>query len=172
MKWPNKLEREQFEINGFIEAYARLPESRQFEVVSKGETPDYVVRDTRTGEEYGVELTSVYLNDRSVPDVHMQWRDEAGMIEIPYDKEELEKYTKRLIDAIVDKVCKARKGYDSARPLILSIYVNEYIATYLRRPKLEEFVRRYEGLFDAMAPFTEIVFWGIDDNEVFSVRPS
>jgi len=170
MKWPGKTEREKFEIAGFIEAYVRLPEGRQFEVVSKGETPDYVVKDKQNGEEYGVELTAVYQNDRSVPDVHM--KDEEGIVEVPHDKDEIEKYTKRLIGAVIEKVCKARKGYDSSHPLILAIYVNEYIAINLGRTEFEEIVRRYEGLFDAVAPFTEVVFWNLGNGGALRVRPS
>jgi len=170
MKWPNKEEREHFEINEFIEAYARLPEARQFEVVSKGESPDYIVKASDTGEEYGVELTSVYLNNRSVPDEHMP--DHEGVVDIPYDEEKIEQYIKRLVAAIIEKVCKARKGYDPSCPLILAIYVNEYIAIYLNKRELEAFVHRYEGLFDAMIPFTEIVFWNLGNGGVFQVKPS
>ena len=170
MKWPRKTEREKFEIGGFIEAYVRLPEARRFEVVSKGETPDYVVKDKQSGEEYGIELTTVYQNDRSVPDVHM--KDKKGVVEIPYDKDELKKYAKRLVSTVIEKVCKARKGYDSTRPLILAIYVNEYIAIYLGKTEFEELIRRYEALFDAVAPFTEVVFWNLGNGGVFRVRPS
>lgn len=158
------------EITGFIEAYARLPEACKFSVVSKGETPDYVVKDLSTGEEYVIELTSVYLNDRSVPDIHM--RDHKSPVNIPYDEELIEQYTKRLIAAIIEKICKARKGYDSSRPLILAIYINEYIAIYLNKPELETLVHRYEGLFDAMTPFTEIVFWNLGNGGVFQIKLS
>lgn len=170
MKWPNKAGREEFEIGGFIEAYVRLPESRQFEVVSKEETPDYLVKDTNSGQEYGVELTAVYQNDRSVPDVHM--KDEKGVVDIPYDKDEIEGYIKRLIAAVMEKVCKARKGYDLSRPLILAIYVNEYIAIYLGKSEFEEIVRRYAGVFDTVEPFTEVVFWNLGNGGIFRVRPN
>ena len=168
--WPRKPEREQFEIEGFIAAYARLPDSRPFEVVSKGETPDYVVRDVRSGEEVGVELTSVYLDDRSVPDVHM--RDDDGLEEIREDEQELERYRNRLVGAILDKICKARKGYDRARSLILAIYVNEYVSMYPREAELQAFVKRYDGLFEAMTPFCEVVFWNLPNGGVLRARPS
>jgi hypothetical protein len=137
--------------------------------VSKGETPDFVVKDKQNNKEYGVELTSVYMDDRSVPDIHM--KDEKGIVEIPYDKDEIEKYTKRLVAAVIDKVRKARKGYDSSRPLILAIYVNEYISIYFGKDELEEFVHRYEGVFDTVAPFTEVVFWNLGNGGVFRVKP-
>jgi hypothetical protein len=70
----------------------------------------------------GVERTSVYMDDRSVPDLHM--RAHEGLVEIAYDRHELARYSKRLMAAVMDKVCKARCGYDVSRPLILAIYVN------------------------------------------------
>jgi hypothetical protein len=168
MKWPDKGKREDFEISGFIKSYARLPEARQFEVVSKGEMPDYTVKDVKTGEEFGIELTSVYIDDRSVPDVHI--RDEEEPVEIPYDRGELEQYTNRIIVAIIDKICKARKGYNATRPLILAFYVNEYISIYLGKPELKELVRRYKGVLDSVSPFAEIVFWNLGNREVFRIR--
>jgi hypothetical protein len=128
-RWPNRDEREAVEIGRFIAAYSRLPGCVQLEVVQKRDKPDHIVRDVRTGQEYGVELTSVYLDDRSVPDVHM--RDEAISVWIPDDAAELEKYRSRLAGAVLDKICKARHGYDLSRPLILGVYVNEYISIYM-----------------------------------------
>ena len=168
MNWPkNKSDRETLEITGFIEAYARLPEGRRFEVVSKSEAPDYIVIDKQSGQEYGVELTSVYLNNRSVPDIHM--KGDSGCI--PYDKAAIEKYMNRLIDAIKKKVVKARKGYDLNQPLILAIYMNEYISIYLDEKKLNAFVNSYESVFDNIAPFTEVVFWNLSNDGVFRVLP-
>lgn len=169
-EWPKKVEREGLEITGFIAAYGRLPGSRHLEVVTKGEKPDYIVKDLRTGQEYGVELTSVYVDDRSVPDLHM--RDEVSAVSIPYDERELERYRTRLAGAIIDKICKARKGYDRTRPLILAIYVNEYISIYLREAELQQFVGRYAGLFEAMTPFTEVVFWNLPNDGVFRATPT
>jgi len=169
MTWPGKTEREKFEISGFIEAYARLPEERKFELVSKGEKPDYIVKDKHSGEEYGIELTSVYMNDRSVPDRHMKKQEE--ITDIPFDNNEIEKYTKRIIAAIIEKICKAWIGYDLSWPLILAVYVNEYISIYMDETDFEEFIQNYEGLFNAINPFTEVVFWNLGNSGVFSVRP-
>jgi hypothetical protein len=70
--WPNKKEREEFEINKFVKFYE--PGGRSFKVVRRGDShfagPDYIVQDAKTGENFGVELVSVYLGNRSVPDVH------------------------------------------------------------------------------------------------------
>ena len=168
MSWPDKLDREQFEIDGFIEAYARLPGSPRLTVVARGERPDFVVRDSDTKSEYGVELTSVYLDDKSVPLVH---KTSTGRTDIPFDRERLEKYESRLISAIAEKVRKAREGYDATRPLILAIYVNEYIPIYLGRNELEAMVQRNEAEFDAIAPFSEVIFWNLGNGGVFQVRP-
>lgn len=169
-QWPRTADREELEIAGFIAAYRRLPGSREFAVMAKGEMPDYIVRDVHTGQEYGVELTSVYMDDRSVPDLHM--RDEKGPVPLPDNEEELERYRTRLVGAIIDKVCKARKGYDRTRPLILAICVNEYISMYLREAELKQLTVRYDGVFEAMTPFTEIVFWNLPNAGVFRATPS
>ena len=81
--WPRKAERELSEIEGFIQAYGRLTSGRHFEIVDESEKPDYIVKDTSTGKIFGVELTSVYMDDRSVPDEHIPTHE--GMVDIPYD---------------------------------------------------------------------------------------
>ncbi len=163
-----KGERENFEISGFLEAYARLPQGRKLVIIRKGEKPDYVVCDTITKKELGVELTSVYVDDRSVPDVHK--RNHEGLVEIPYDRNALERYSRQLIAAVINKVCKARKGYTTDKPLILAIYVNEYIGIYIGIPELEQLVSRYEAVFDSIAPFSEIVFWNLANGAVFQAK--
>jgi hypothetical protein len=167
MKWPSTSEDEAFQIEKFVESYSRLPERVEFEIVSKTESPDYLVKD-QNGREFGIELTSVYMDDRSVPDHHIQ--ETNGHKEIPYDPKAFEQYQKRIIGSIIEKICKARKGYDLRNPLILAIYMNEYISIYLNEPELEKFVDRYRGVFDSMDPFCEIVFWNLGNGGVFRVR--
>lgn len=172
MKWPNKEEREKFEIDGFIEAYERLPEARRLAIVSKREKPDWIVADAATGEEFGVELTSVYLDDRSVPDKHMNWGEDEQTRNIPYSKETMRQYNARIVSAIEDKTRKAGAGYDTTRPLILAIYPNEYVGIYLGKAELEQLVKDNEALFENMAPFSEIVFWALGNGGIFRVCPS
>jgi len=167
-KWPNKNSREKYEINEFISAY-KQKYGRSLVVESKRENPDYFLRDTASGDILGVELTSVYLDDRSVPDVHK--KPVEGTEEIPDDDDAMEKYRKRLIQAIAEKICKARKNYDTTHPLVLSVYVNEYISIYMHKKDWEEFVKRYEEVFDAMAPFSEVIFWSLPNDGVFYVWP-
>jgi hypothetical protein len=95
----------------------------------------------------------------------------CGPVDIPFDQRELDHYKQRLIDVVKTKVQQARRGYDASRPLILSVYVNEYTAIYLKRSDLEAMIRINESLFDEMTPFVEVVFWNLPNDDVFSVRP-
>jgi hypothetical protein len=167
--WPNKNSREQFEINEFIVEYKKLDHGRTFEVMTKRERPDYFVKDIQSEEIFGIELTSVYSDDRSVPDVHK--KPVNGIEEIPFDHSDLKEYQERLIEAISKKVSKARKCYDTTYPLILSIYVNEYISIYIRERHLQELAKRHKNVFDDMAPFSEVVLWSLPNDAVFSIRP-
>jgi hypothetical protein len=168
--WPKKTEREGFEISKFISAYARLPKGRSFVVHSKQETPDYFLKDSTTGEIFGVELTSVYVDDRSVPDEHMEPIN--GLVEIPYDPSAIELYNSRLIATVESKIQKARKHFDTSYPLILAIYINEYISIYLEKSDLEKLVRTNESLFDAIEPFTEVVLWNLANEDAMSITPT
>ncbi len=166
--WPDKEEREEFEISGFVRTYTRVSGTSPFEVLERREKPDFVVGRVG-GEQIGVELTSVYLDDRSVPDKHK--KDFDGLVPIDFDPAELEAYERRLVSAIEAKVEKARTGYDLSRSLVLSIYINEYIAIYLGQNDLEALVRRNERVFDSIHPFAEIFIWNLANDGVFSVRP-
>ncbi len=169
--WPRKDERELLEIEEFIQTYGRLTSGRHFEIINKSERPDYIVKDTSTGNIFGVELTSVYMDRRSVPDKHIPTDEEP--VDIPSDHQELDDYLDRLADAVKVKIAKAREGYDTSRPLILSVYVNEYIALHIRERHLKEMVKRYPGVFDDMSPFLEVVFWPpFVDYGVFHVHPN
>jgi hypothetical protein len=170
--WPNTEKSEEFEIDKFIKHYKKLPTGKSFEVVGRGDAnyagPDYVLKDVGTGEFFGVELISVYLDDRSVPDVHMKGCD--GLEEISYAPDEVEEYKKRILESIAKKIQKAAK-YDKKFPLILSVYVNEYISIHMDREDFQSLVTENETLFDGMQPFSEIVFWPLPNEGVFSVRP-
>lgn len=169
--WPKKAAREEFEISRFIEAYALLPGFTQLSIVSKGDKPDYVVRDVATHKEFGVELTAVYVDDRSVPDVHMAdcYAPEL-IVDIPFDREKIEKYQCRLISAVKEKIAKSRLGYDLVRPLILAVYVNEYISIYLGRNELEALVSCNTSCFNNMTPFDEVIFWNLGNGGVFQIK--
>lgn len=167
MKWLSKNEREDFEIQGFIDAYSKLPHGRTFTIECVRDKPDRIVKDTKSNERFGVELTSVYLDDRSVPDKHMKRNSDT----IPFNSGEIEAYEKRIIAAVKDKVHKAKKGYDTSFPIILSVYVNEYISIHMGEKYWRSFAKRNDLQFDSIAPFAEVVFWPLPNNIVVSVRP-
>ncbi len=174
-KWPDKNSRQEYEIKGFVSAYEHLPHGRCLIVEERRDKPDYFVKDSISGGMFGVELTSEYLNDRSVPDAHM--KSIKKYEEIPYDPEAIDHYKIRLIERIKDKIIKAKKYYDTRYPLILSVYVNEYISFHMHDNDWQDFVKSYEGIFDAVHPFTEVVFWSPANIEgdvfwVFSVQSS
>lgn len=170
MSWPKKHDREKYEIDRFIELYQKLPHGRKFGVVSHDrEQPDCVVRDLTTNERFGIELTSVYLNDRSVPDVHktpnIHFNDPV------YSDADVMTYKQRILQAMSEKVSKARNGYDLTFPLILSVYLNEYIARdECEEDELKALVDENENLFNNMQPFKEIVFL-LPSGNPFSVIP-
>ncbi|MHB8831720.1 MAG: hypothetical protein ACYC9V_00895 [Desulfobacteria bacterium] len=139
IRWPSKDDREKYEIHGFILAYSRLNSNLNLIIEAKRERPDYIIRDQTTGQRFGVELTSVYLDNRSVPDVHK--KPITGVTDISYDELQIDIYQKRLVEAINTKISKARKGYDINFPLILSVYVNEYICIYTDKEDWELFVK-------------------------------
>ena len=170
-EWPNKAAREHFEIHGFIAHYAKLAHGRRFEVLQKGERPDYQVRCSDSGELFGVELTSVYLSDRSVPEQHFRLLEAAERtLHYPFNAEDHARYKERLLAAIVGKIHKAKAGYDLSHPLLLSIYLNEYTTLYLTLGELEQWADSHTELFSDMAPFSEIVLWGLPNDGVFSIR--
>lgn len=173
MAWPSKEERENFEIKGFIEHYRRLPEKHTLEVISKGERPDYAVRCSNCGHEFGVELTSVYLSDRSVPDQHIpSLTGPPSIVDVPFNPDEHAAYKARLLSAIKVKIQKAKNGYDLSRPLVLSVYVNEYTSLFLTQEELEQWTKDHESVLDNMAPFAEVVLWSLPNGGVLRIRPS
>lgn len=165
--WPNKTDREQYEIKGFFQTYQQAHPDRHFEIVTKSEKPDYIVKDVNTGEIFGVELTSVYMNNRSVPDEHIP--AQVGE-KIEYNLKQINDYLVCLVNAVKEKISKAHKHYDTSMPLILSVYVNEYISIYITERHLQKMVRDHPEVFDKMSPFLEIVFWPLSNNSVFCVR--
>jgi hypothetical protein len=162
MKWPVKKEREALEIQGFIKEYKRLSHGRDFVVEEEGECPDRIVRDVATNERFGIELTSIYLDDRSVPDCHI---NDDGPNVVPFDPVAINQYEKRILAKIIDKICKARQSYRMDYPLILSVYVNDYVSLYMGLDYWESVSSRYNNVFDCFAPFDEIVFWPLPNSD-------
>lgn len=165
INWRNREFREVFEINEFINYFFRLHNIRLL-VHSKSEKPDYFLTNLESSELIGVELTSVYLSNYSVPRLHMK----DGIECIPYDQDKLFEYEKRLIDAVKTKMKKAQSGYDRAHQLYLSIYANEYISIYMDEKYWRNLVSENKSLFDDIRPFSEIVIWPLADDMVLSIK--
>ena len=157
------------EINGFIDAYKRMPHGRRFVIESKSDKPDYVLKDEDLGIKIGVKLTSVYLKNRSVPDEHIPIS--KAVMPIIDDADKLRIYLGRIVEATRIKIEKANSLYCKKLPLILSIYINEYISIYITENNLKGMVQDNKEVFDAMSPFTEIVLWNLPNGAAFSIRP-
>ena len=167
LDWPSREDRERWEICSFIEHYRVLPERRSFEIERRQERPDWILRDTATGELVGVELTSTYIDDRSVPDVHRR----PGTLWLPYHSEEVVAYGTRIADTVRAKVRLARSGYEAGLPLLLSIYTNEYLTIHMDEATWASLVREHESTFDDIAPFAEVVIWPLRNVSVLQIRP-
>lgn len=170
MKWPSKVERERWEVGEFLDVYRRLPHGLNLEVVEERDKPDFFVEEVGGGRRFGVELTSVYLDDRSVPDAHMN--ESFNWLGLQYNLEQLALYEKRLAQAVGEKVAIARREYDTRYPLLLSVYVNEYISKFITKERWYKLRQDYDEVFGNTAPFIEVLFWNLPNNGAFSIRSS
>ena len=165
MKWPSKEDREHWEINQFIHHYERATSEPGLRILSKGERPDYVlVSGSLESTKYGVELTSVYNDDRSVPDNHIP--PQAEVKNISYLPSDVENYQIRVLDAIKTKDKKARGGYSTEHPLLLSIYINEYLAIHITLEEWRTFFKENNFNIETTV-FKAIVLWPLPDNHEF-----
>jgi hypothetical protein len=173
VNWPNKSEREGWEIEQFIYYHSLFHPESKLAITKNRENPDYFVRDENTDTQYGVELTSVYSNDQSVHDSHIEC--DEGLVEVPYSKEDMEDYIQCILERIKSKIEKAKSHYDQSHPLMLSVYVNEYISLHLRPRHLQKMVDDNNITFDEMTPFIEIILWPLPSPdeypEAMSIRP-
>lgn len=161
----NKVLREAFEIAEVIQYYEKHY-GNHFEIIKKIERPDYLVRDNKTQQLYGIELTSVYLSDRSVFEEHMHPVSQM----ILEDPDVIENYKKRILQTVAEKVQKARSGYDVSHPLILSVYVNESIGENLGFEEWKEFEMSHQDVFKNIAPFFEIIFWPLPEEGAYFIQ--
>jgi hypothetical protein len=165
--WRNRDFRELFEINEFINHFKRLHEIQLF-IHAKSEKPDYFLQINNTKDLVGVELTSVYISNYSVPHFHMKDEFEC----IPYDEEKLFLYGQRIINAIKTKVQKATAGYDKTYPLYLSVYINEYISVYMDKEYWLNLINHNKTDFTNIQPFDEVLFWPLANNNALSIKPN
>ncbi len=171
-EFPLKHDREKFETQEFIQHYQKLPHGRRLEVHDfreQKDCPDRILRDVEDGRLLGLELTSVYFDDKSVPQRHLR-STTRGAQDIPCCPEVMEKYMARLLEAVKTKAQKAQ-AYSWAGPLMLSIYVNEYESIFIRPSEWQEWVKVNKQFFDSIPIFSEIIFWPTGNDSAFSVRP-
>lgn len=170
MKWPSKVERERWEIGEFLDVYRRLPHGLDLEVVEERDKPDFFVQEVGGVRRFGVELTSVYQDDRSVPDAHMN--EAFDWLNLQCDLEQLALYEARLAQAVGEKVTIAKREYDTRYPLLLSVYVNEYISKFITKERWYKLRQDHDTVFGDTAPFIEVLFWNLPNNGAFSIRSS
>ena len=165
--WPSKKDREDKELEYFFRSWIASDSSLSdgdLVCVDSRERPDRIVRNRKTGREYGVELTSVYLDDKSVIDHHrlLTSRMDRELLLYP---EDARKYRHCIAKKVREKIDKAQ-SYDNQRDLILAVYLNELVLYQDFEDELRNFMRR-DPAFRDVAPFVRIVFTGIGDGVVY-----
>ena len=166
--WPSdKKDREDKELEYFFRSWIASDSSLRdgdLVCVDNRERPDRIVRNRKTGKEYGVELTSVYLDDKSVIDHHrlLTSRMEGELLLYP---EDARKYRHCIAKKVREKIDKAQ-SYDNQRDLILAVYLNERVLYRDFKDELRNFMRR-DPAFRDVAPFVRIVFTGIGHGVVY-----
>ncbi len=77
----------------------------------------------------------------------------------------------RLIQAVRDKVEKARSGYEIYPRMILSVYVADMIAIHLYNiDAWRRFHESYRDDFENISPFSEVVFCNLPNGQTFAVK--
>jgi hypothetical protein len=166
--WPTKNEREQWEINKALFYLSAQKGFGKLQIESKRERPDYEVKELGSGRLIGVELTSVYVSNRSVPDRHIG----PGNKWMPPNNEIRQTYFDRIIKAIMKKVALAKKGYDIYETMVLSLYINEYEDIYNDESDWKKWAKENDDILNNISPFTHIIFWPLINNSSFLIYPS
>ena len=161
--WPGKEKRAKYEIDQFLRFYKQLT-SKQFAIMNPNGKMDFdfIIQDVSTQQEIGVELTSVYIDDRSVPDVHMS---NTEMTEITYDSGQIQKYLIRIEEQIRRKIKQYAKR-KTQMPLVLSVYANEYVSIYVDDDQWINLGQRIQGL---MVPFETVIVWPLPNQKALVV---
>ena len=153
----NTKEREASEVELFLNEYNSIEPGGPWVVSSHQDRPDFIIASPLPSEKRSVELTSVYVNDKSVIRDHV--RRVAGPIAIPHDARQIERYKRRIVQAI-EKKCHSFKDGLGPNLAILSLYLNEYIAIHLAEEDVLELLRLHLPRVARNGPFHQIVLWG------------
>lgn len=166
--WPAKDEREKWETEKAIYYLSAKPGFGNLKVKSKRERPDYEVEELGTGRLIGVELTSVYVSDKSVVERHMEPKNKW----LPPNYEIRQAYFDRIIRAITKKVALAKSGYNVYETMVLSMYINEYEDIYNDMSDWKKWAKENDDTLDKISPFTHIIFWPLVNNSSFLLYPN
>ena len=94
--------------------------------------------------------------------------DDKAILLVEDNPDDFELYKNRIVSQIFTKIQKARKEYNKDHPLILAIYVNEYVSIHIGLNEWRIFIES-EEIFDSIEPFKEIVFWSLGNHRAISV---
>ncbi|MBI5123023.1 hypothetical protein HZA75_04145 [Candidatus Roizmanbacteria bacterium] len=160
----NKDIRQDLEIEMFLKYYNEHYKSNYI-VFQKRDKPDYFIKDS-LGNILGIELSSVYKDDKVVGTEHKPNHVGNGLLEIPWDsnthQEVRNHYFKRIFDKINSKRAKVRLGeYDMTHPIILSLYLNDYYLIHIDESEWRTFVDINNAYFFKIKEFKEIFLIGI-----------
>jgi hypothetical protein len=150
-------QREAKEIVLFIREYNLIEPGAPWTASTHRDRPDFIITSESNFEERAVELTSVYLDDKSVARDHV--RRLRGPIPIPYDARKVERYKARIIRA-VEKKCRSFADGFGGRTAVLSVYLNEYIAIHMGQEDLFELLLIHLPRVAGRVPFNQILLWG------------
>ena len=162
-KWPNTAKAEAMEIEMTLKYLARFEGFSNLKIVQKRERPDYEIFNGYDSGLIGVELSSVYISDRSVPDEHMK----RGWHMFEPDPERIEEYLRRIEQAIKSKMAKAQTGYDLYQTMILSLYINEFDSIFIEEEEWKSWEASNRSLIDDLTPFTHVLLHSLADDDAF-----
>jgi len=154
----DKKLREGLEIAMFLDAYNKK-HAFDFKVFQRREKPDYLIKDSKENI-LGVELTSVYINDKVVGEEHKK----DGFREIPFDsnthQDIRDRYFNRIIAKVEEKANKIKEGkYDTTYQIILSVYLNDYYVIHIDVAEWKQFIDLNNKVFSKRNEFEEVFFY-------------
>lgn len=152
LTWPGKDERERLELEAFLTTYRDLPHGSQLRIVRKRERPDYELA-TDEKRRVGLELTSVYRSDRSVPDEHLPRLNDRELYLPSPHQSEFDLLLDRTAERVREKV-RSAQSFDRYPHMILAVYHNDHQSIHLRGAAIwRGWALKHAELVDAISPF-------------------
>lgn len=168
----NKDIRQDLEIEMFLKYHNKHNKTNHI-VFQRKDRPDYFIKDS-LGNMLGIELSSVYKDDKVVSTEHKPNHDENGLLEISWDsnthQDVRNHYFKRIFEKINDKIAKVKSSkYDTTCPIILSLYLNDYYIIHIDESEWKTFININNGYFYKINEFKEIFLIGVGSNGYFAI---